>query len=269
MKKLIVIIAVLLPFICFSQELLFEQEQYPFPVTFYGVEPFIGFHQAYSHYNLDFADIDNDGDFDIIFGASNAQECLFINQGTPGIPDFQFVTNQYVNPGSYSAQCPPTFADIDNDNDLDLFTGFNNGYIVFFRNIGTPDSSVYYLESEHYLNYILENRPSPVFVDIDDDGDLDFFSGDVGSYFDQIYFFRNEGTSDSASFIFVTDNFSGIETERYNSPEFCDLDGDADHDLFIGCEDGRIWYYENTGSADSCNFEYATNYYDSIDVGRV
>jgi len=259
MKKILIILFILLPTLLLSQEIVFQREIYPFPITFYGVEPQFGFTDVSEYYHHDFGDVDNDGDFDIIIGTGFGQEYFAENVGTSEEADFQLITNQYVFPGEDDGINPPAFADIDNDNDLDIFIGFDNGYIVFFRNIGTPDSAAYELESENYLNYILTNRATPTFVDIDGDGDLDFFAGERGGYFYQIYYFRNEGTPDTADFVFVTDNFAGIVADYFTIPEFCDLDLDGDYDLFVGSTSGTIWYYENTGDSINYNFEYITD----------
>ena len=268
MKKFMYILFILVPMLTFAQQIVFEREQYPFPVTFYGVEPHFGFVDAGKYYHHDFGDIDNDGDFDIIIGTSFGQEYFAENIGTPQQPDFQLITNQYVDPGDDNFVDAPAFVDIDNDGDLDLFTGFGGGYIVFFRNLGTPDSAVYELESDNYLNYILSSRPTLAFIDIDGDNDFDFFAGSTLSTFDQIYFFRNEGTPDSADFVYVTDNFAGVSVDHFACPEFCDLDDDGDYDMFVGCEEGTIWYYENTGDSVNYNFVYRTNYYGGFNVGQ-
>ena len=266
----ILFFSLLMPTVLFAQELLFEQEQYPFPVTFYGIEPQLGFMQANSKYHPDFGDIDNDGDSDLILGVSNAYEILCLNIGSSEQPEYQFISNQYVDPGEYSNVCPPVIVDIDNDNDLDIFTGFNNGYLVYFENIGTPELAEYEYVTGDYLGVILEGGcPSHDFVDIDDDGDYDYFAGSISQMFGQIIFFENTGSPDSADLELTTENFASIDVGGKSAPEFCDIDGDGDYDLFIGCEDGTVWYYENIGTPDSCDFEYVTNYYDSIDVGNM
>jgi hypothetical protein len=63
--------------------------------------------------------------------------------------------------------------------------------------------------------------------------------------------------------------FAGIDIGNASAPEFCDIDGDNDYDLFIGDEDGTVWYYENIGDSVNYNFEYQTSYYLNSDVGNM
>ena len=269
MKKILYILLIFVPLSSVAQPIVFEQQQYPFPVTFYGVEPQLGFLNSYTKYHPDFGDIDNDGDLDMIFGAGSAKEILCLNIGNNEQAEFELITDQFVFPGEYGNVCPPVFADIDNDGDLDLFTGFNNGYLVFFRNTGTPDSANYELETNDYLGVVLGGGcPSHDFIDIDADGDLDYFAGSIGQYFGEIIYFENVGTPDTADFTLITEEFENIDVDGTSAPEFCDIDGDDDFDLFVGCEDGTVWFYENIGRPDTFDFEYVTDNYNGIDVGR-
>ena len=105
-----------------AQEIQFQQEQYPFPVTFYGVEPQLGFTAANAYYHHDFGDLDDDGDFDLIVGADFENQYYFENTGNELSPIYTLITSQIIIPTSTAGIFQPScLCDIDNDNDLDIF----------------------------------------------------------------------------------------------------------------------------------------------------
>ena len=93
MKKKIVIL-IFVSGICHAQELQFQQEQYPFPLTFYGVEPQLGFTASSAYYYHDFGDLDNDGDWDIIIGSSYDSQYYFENIGSQNNP--QYIASSFM-----------------------------------------------------------------------------------------------------------------------------------------------------------------------------
>ncbi|MEH2233749.1 MAG: cadherin-like domain-containing protein [Nostoc sp.] len=87
-----------------------------------------------------FADIDGDGDLDAFVGNSSGNTLFYRNSGTATAPALTFeATNPFglTNVGFLAA---PTFADIDDDGDLDAFVGNGNGNTLFFENtsVSTP-----------------------------------------------------------------------------------------------------------------------------------
>jgi len=270
MKKILIILYILVPIYLYSQEIVFQQEQYPFPVTFHGVEPHLGFMGADAYYHHDFGDLDNDGDYDLIIGASMGKEYFYENIGNNSIADFQLITTQIVVPTSNTVHQAPHFCDIDADGDLDLFVANFFGPIAFFENIGTPDSAEFILADSTFADIDISEEPVMAFTDIDNDNDYDLFIGAGWATQDgRIYYYLNEGTPDSADMVYVTDFFESIDVGHDASPEFVDIDEDDDYDLFVGCEDGTIWFYENIGTPDSCDFEYVTDNYFDIYTGEV
>ena len=93
-----------------------------------------------------FADIDKDGDLDLFIGRDAGSIYFYRNTGSASNPAFkqQGAHWQGFNPfriptvGSFSN---PTFTDIDDDGDLDLFIGERKGKTLFFRNTAAAPST--------------------------------------------------------------------------------------------------------------------------------
>ncbi|PXX12815.1 Ca2+-binding RTX toxin-like protein [Nitrosomonas ureae] len=138
---------------------------------------------------IEFADIDNDGDFDVFLSNSSGTQ-FFQNIGTAVNPAFApAVTTPF---GLSAGRSGLSFVDIDYDGDLDVFSGSTS----FFLNMGTatnPMFSHFYGNRGLYGLLIEDNHDyysnnTPVFVDIDGDGDFDAF---VGRYSGVQYFVNN------------------------------------------------------------------------------
>ena len=211
-----------------------------------------------------FIDIDNDGDYDMFIGAGAGNINFYQNTGTAVSPSWIRVTENYnsMNVGSSNR---PTFVDIDNDGDYDMFIGQGDGTIYYYRNDGTPQSPSWTLVSKKYNSIDVGDSSSPTFVDIDNDGDYDMFVG--GAYNGNISFYENTGTAVSPSWTLVTTNYNSINIGGYNTPTFVDIDNDGDYDMFIGEGSGNINFYQNTGTAALPSWTLITTSYNSINVG--
>ena len=211
-----------------------------------------------------FVDIDADGDLDVFSGKTHGGFDYFKNIGDVDGPIFESQTGDFnplngFNVGGYGYS-KPTFADIDNDGDFDLFAGDYYGAIAYFKNIGDKFSPSF--EKQTGVNNPLNGVPSsgsgiyssPAFADIDNDGDLDFFRGLLSGTID---YYQNIGDADNPLFDARTgtDNpLHGFDAGASATPTFADVDGDGDLDLFSGEYSGTIKYAENTGSAVSPTF---------------
>lgn len=204
-----------------------------------------------------FVDIDGDGDLDALSGNGDGDILFFRNTGTVNSPVFAAaVFNPFgLTDVSYSAS--PSFVDIDNDGDLDAFVGEFTGSIFFSRNIGTTSNPVFAAATINPFGLIdVGDFVSPVFVDIDNDGDLDAF---VGGYQGNTLFFRNTGTASNPVFATASTNPFGLtDVGIAASPSFVDIDGDGDLDALIGNSVGNTLFFRNNGTVSNPVFAAAS-----------
>jgi len=178
-----------------------------------------------------FADIDGDGDLDCFIGYldyNTGQIAYFRNEAT-GFNERTGTDNPFYDLNtvdSLSGALSPVFADIDRDEDIDLFIGGSGAIHMYTNNEGT-----FAIDSLNnpFLDVLLGFTHSPSFGDIDEDGDLDLYVGagtKYGTGDAQLFFLENtQGpdidavvppTSEDAISIYVYDKTvvvdAGIQT---------------------------------------------------------
>lgn len=219
-----------------------------------------------------FVDIDADGDKDmfisVLYLSQNSNNFVFYrNDGNAATPFFQRVSDNYLNNVDAGGNSNISFTDIDNDGDKDLFVGNDYAKLAYFKNTGTSASPSFNLVSDSLPILSSSFNYAPAFGDLDNDGDKDLI---LGSYIkDSLWFYRNTGTPGNFNFTLEARGRQiGIDTLGQSStPALVDIDNDQDLDLFIGATNGRIFFYENTGTVNNFSFVFRTNFYNSIDAG--
>ena len=212
----------------------------------------------------DLADIDADGDLDVLVGDQTGQTRVFSNF-PPTTPVFATTTSFGLADVGQSAA--PDLADIDDDGDLDAFIGNQVGETIFFVNAGTAGAPAFAAASTNPFGLTdVGDRAAPVLVDIDNDGDLDAFVGESGG---NTFFFRNTGTAAEAEFGAASTNPFGLTDVGVSAaPALADIDRDGDLDVFTGAGDGNTLFRRNTGTAAAPAFGAAsTNPFGLSDVG--
>ncbi len=203
------------------------------------------------------ADIDADGDPDMFIGNVNGELARFSNTGTTTAPSFTLADSAYLRvPNAFFFS--PAFVDIDQDSDRDLFAGFFDGKLKFFRNTGTPQSPLFVAESFVTDTINVGGTAAPAFVDIDNDGDKDLF---VGKHNGTISFYRNSGSPTTFTPTLVTNAFLNISIggDPNLTPTFSDYENDGDFDLFFGTQDEHLHFYENIGTPANAQFVFRTD----------
>ncbi|MBZ0111593.1 MAG: FG-GAP-like repeat-containing protein, partial [Thermoanaerobaculia bacterium] len=123
------------------------------------------------------ADIDDDGDADLVVGSQEGTLKYFQNSGNSSAPVFVEITGS-ANPFStinVQGSSQPTLSDLDEDDDLDLLLGSSSGLVRYFENIGTIKSPNYVVVSSPVSG--VDGFSAPTLADLDGDGDLDVLVG--------------------------------------------------------------------------------------------
>ena len=200
-------------------------------------------------------DIDNDGVQE--FFVANSLGKIRFYDNTSGdlsnIENWELISSNYGEidacPSPSGCLVRPVFADIDGDQDYDLFIGReDSSSFRFYRNEGNVSQALWVYENIRYAN--IGGGTIANFVDIDNDGlqELLISGGDL------ITFYDNVGDVTQPSWKFVTDAYQDISLSSSRNLAFWDIDGDQDFDMLIGKNQGKVEYYENKGDPFIADF---------------
>jgi hypothetical protein len=125
------------------------------------------------------------------------------NQGNSNIPDFHLITTSYQN-----IYCGGWFyfADYDFDGQKDLMAqnGDNPNNISYFKNVVGSLDFIEVLSSTNGEHVSSSSVMTPTLPDIDDDGDLDFFTGNMTG---TLTYYENTGLGGGIpQYEFITDH---------------------------------------------------------------
>ena len=189
------------------------------------------------HYAPALADLDEDGDADLLLGTWNEGVHVYRNQGQPGQPVFVRDTTLNIK-FERGSNFTPAVADIDGDGDLDLLVGEASGELNLVRNIGSATTPAFQVESEAYQGMDAGRRSHPALADLDGDGDLDLV---LGSENGGVVYFRNDGSARAPRYVEAE---LRLALPPHAAPVFIDLNGDGRDELVTGALSGGLTYWQ-------------------------
>ncbi|OQA02255.1 MAG: FG-GAP repeat protein [Bacteroidetes bacterium ADurb.Bin408] len=174
----------------------------------------------------------------------------YMNTGTVSQPAFTLITENFAGLDSLHLRAAyPAFGDIDNDGDIDLIIGEENGALLFLENIAGQGNPLSFAPPQHNYQAIdIGKFSTPQIIDLDGDGLLDLVIGDRRG---RLNFFRNTGTLNNPSFNLITDTLGGVLVRDFNTSNYgyatpCFFkDSLGMFKLFAGSESGKIFYYDS------------------------
>ena len=211
----------------------------------------------------DLADVDDDGDLDMVVGFSeNGAVKIYLNIGT--VTSAQFSESNVIEIGDVGLYAYPNFCDLDADGDQDIVVGRDNYGFIYYQNNGTPQSGLWEVNAAVFTGLGNETYwNSPDLVDLNGNGTFDLIFGQAAG---PLYYYVNMGTPNSPSWQQNTTLFGGIiDVGGASNPVFFDFDGDGDLDLISGSQLGNIKYYQNVGTSYAPAWLEDSSYFASID----
>lgn len=229
-------------------------------------------------YNVE---VDGDGKKDLIAcpnvngGENTASMWYYRNTSPTNTVDFQLVKKDLfqdemieVGQGSF-----PVLFDENNDGKKDLLIGTHGYYIngitrgrlTLYRNIGTNSQPSFSLITRDYASVSTQslNGAMPTVGDVDGDNDLDLM---IGNMTGQIYLLTNTAGSLAPCSFSINPTALFTTTSAIAAPQLFDIDEDGKLDLMIGCKNGRIFYYRNTGTISAPTWSLVNGAFGGVNV---
>jgi len=196
---------------------------------------------------LDAADIDDDGDIDLLVGQYYGSIAYYENLGTASSPLFAAPSLSPFGIAHRSELFLPNFVDLDDDGDYDIMAGLADS-LVYFENIGDETNPSYGPLQNDPFGAVFGTSlyfGHPTTADLDGDGDFDLL---LSSYYGIHTYYQNAGSVSVPQFAGAQQNPFGLNNvaDDLALSKLVDIDNDGDYDILAQGTDGNLWFWENT-----------------------
>ncbi len=222
-----------------------------------------------------FFDENADGLMDIVAGSYGYFEgagdyssrlMLLRNTGTHEMPEFEIVTDDFAGTGVFNFEgAYPAFGDLDNDQDMDMLLGDEEGKLHFFENVAGPGNPAdLQLTVPNYFDIDAGQSAKPRVFDVNRDGLPDLLAGERSG---TIRYYENTGSSGDPEFSSepTIEELGGIDVmpeccTGFSSP-FMTYDSLGHTILYVGSELGWLYLFNNIDNNLYGNFNLVDSLY--------
>lgn len=197
------------------------------------------------------ADLDDDGDQDLLLGLSDGKLMFFRNIAPAGSPaDLSFVTANYQSI-DVGLECAPSLYDMDGDDDYDLVVGNHRGFLKYFENAGNATIANFVQRIDSFggikINDFTEQPftngyARPTVVDWDQDGAPELL---VGGLEGEVRIYDDVSLAPGATFTYQG-KLGGEDFGQYAAPAAARLDATG-WTVLVGNYRGGLMLMRNHG----------------------
>jgi hypothetical protein len=232
-------------------------------------------------------DYNNDGLKDLLIGNygyfnnsnPSSQLALLRNIGSQTEPNFEVINRDYGGLSSIALDTIlnetvnglyPTLADLDNDGDVDMVLGDNNGKLHYFKNNADDGQDAFFeLETVNFFSIDIGQHATPFLFDMNNDNLFDLIIGQVDG---TLSYAENTGTANDPIYNSLMEDFGGISVNNdeslygFSTPYVYEQNNEIN--ILIGSESGRIYHYRSVDNNLSNNFDLISNDFQGINEGK-